>query len=366
MPNQSQVFVLGSDGNLWFEQGPFGNVAQTIRTRQQVDGSVTNLYSQVGENRIWRPSFQAISATEIFVLGTDGNLWQEFGGKTWTVPLTIANRSQVDSSVETFQVLDTNTVFVLGTDGNLWLETGPFGNVSQTVANRKQVDGSVLAFQALDVNTVFVLGTDGNLWLETGPFGNVSESNSRRLQVDGSVIQFWAMSLGEVYVLGSDLNLWYEPGPFGNLNITQSNRTQIDANVNDFQGLRLSSEAGSSINGSSADVIFILGHDGNLWMVQGPYNGVAHTVATRQFVEENVISFGALNTSEMYLIDGNLNLWYETTPFGSQNRQQVDGNAVACQPLYSESLFAKHGRHPFARAKMLQKMGANVPTKERV
>ncbi len=354
MPNQNQVFVLGSDGNLWFETGPFGNVAETIRTRQQVDGNVSNLYSQTGENRIWRPSFQAISPTEIFVLGTDNNLWQEFSGQPWSVPSTMANRLQVDGNVETFQVLDSNTLFVLGTDGNLWLETGPFGNVDQTMANRLQVDGNVLAFQAWDADTVFVLGTDGNLWYETGPFGNVGQTMANRLQVDGNVIQFWAMDLGAVYVLGSDLNLWYEPGPYGDLNITQSNRSQIDANVNDFQPLRLSSEAGSSINGSSADIVFIMGHDGNLWLAQGPYQGVANTVATRQFVEGNVISFGALNASEIFVIDGNLNLWFESTPFGSLNRQQVDGNAVACQPLYSEQLFAKLQRHPFARAKMLQ------------
>jgi len=324
-----QAFVLGSDGNLWLETGPFTDLARTLATRQQVDANVSNIYSQVGENRIWRTAFQAINAGEIFVLGTDGNLWLEhapFG----SVP---PSRQQVDSDVQTFQAMDVGTVFVLGNNGNLWLETAPFGNVPPS---RQQVDGNVLAFQALDLETVFVLGTDGNLWLETAPFGNVPPS---RQQVDGNVLQFWAMDSGTVYVLGQDLNLWYEPGPFGNTEITTSIRSQIDANVNDFQPLRLSSDGGSALNGSPADVIFTLGHDSNLWLAQGPFQGVEHTVNTRKFVDGNVIAFGAGDLSNLFVLGGDLNLWYEYPPYGPKNRQLVDANAVACQPLFPAQSF---------------------------
>lgn len=65
-------------------------------------------------------------------------------------------------------------IFVLGSDGNLWLEDGPFGK--QIPPPRVQVDGSVnlnAAFQAFFWNEVFVCGSDGNLWLEQGPFGTV-------------------------------------------------------------------------------------------------------------------------------------------------------------------------------------------------
>lgn len=359
MTNQ-QIFVLGSDGNLWLESAPFGNVSQVVARRSQVDANVSNLYSQVGENHIWRTAFQALSPTEIFVMGTDGNLWHEQSTLPWSVANTVNSRQQVDAHVGTFQVMDSNTVFVLGSDGNLWLEHAPFGDVSQVVAGRQQVDANVLAFQALDTQTVFVLGTDGNLWLETGPFGNVSQTVATRQQVDSSVIQFYALDAGTVYVLGNDLNLWYEQGPFGNLNITTSNRAQIDANVNDFQPLRLSSEGGYGSGSSSSDFVFILGHDGNLWSMQGPYKGVDNTVANRRPVDTNVISFGALDASDIFVIDGNLNLWYEFTPFGSNNRQQVDGNAVACQPLYTTNLI--NLVQPKARGKMIlpapRKIGA--------
>jgi len=180
---------------------------------------------------------------------------------------------------------------------------------------------------------IFVRGNDGNLWLETGPFGTVPPS---RVQVDGNVLQFWAPdpTPGSVFVLGSDLNLWYEPAPFGDLNIMESNRSQIDSNANDFQPL-------SFLNGTSA--VLVLGHDGNLWLEYAPYKGVANTIQTRTFVDGNVIAFGAIPTAaspedlEIFIIDGNYNLWDEHWPFGPNNRTQVDGNANSCQPLYSEA-----------------------------
>lgn len=234
MTTQLQAFVLGTDGNLWLETGPFGNVGQTIATRRQIDGNVSNLYSQVGESHVWRTAFQALNPGEIFVCGTDGNLWLEHAPFNSVPP----SRIQVDGSVETFQAMDLGTAFVLGTNGNLWLENAPFGNVPP---HRLQIDGNVLGFQALDLNTVFVLGTDGNLWLEYAPFGQ--KTPPKRQQVDGNVIQFWAMDEGTVYVLGSDLNFWYETGPFGNVDLTVANRTQISSDINDFQPLRSSSDS---------------------------------------------------------------------------------------------------------------------------
>jgi len=112
------------------------------------------------------------------------------------------------------------------------------------------------------------------------------------------------MDTRTVYVLGSDLNLWYEIGPFGNVDITVSNRSQIDANVNDFQPLRVSTGGGSSPSGSSADVIFILGRDANLWLTQGPFQGIANTVNNRKLIDSNVIAFGAGDPSNLFIIGG--------------------------------------------------------------
>ena len=44
----------------------------------------------------------------------------------------------------TFQALSDTEVLVLGSNGNLWLEHGPFGEIPPP---RQQVDGNVYAFR---------------------------------------------------------------------------------------------------------------------------------------------------------------------------------------------------------------------------
>jgi hypothetical protein len=56
------------------------------------------------------------------VLGSDGNLWREFGNYT--------DRKEVDANVSSFRALDQTTVFVEGADGNLWRELGNYTNRS--------------------------------------------------------------------------------------------------------------------------------------------------------------------------------------------------------------------------------------------
>ncbi len=163
-------------------------------------------------------TFQAIDLQNIFVLGSDANLWLEHAPFGKVPPA----RQQVDGNVRTFQALDTQNVIVLGRDGKLWLEWAPFGKVPPA---RLQIDANVVAFQALDASNVLVLGYDGNLWLEHAPFGNVPPA---RQQIDGNVWSFQPLDGDHVLVLGTDGNLWLEQAPFGKV---PPARQQIDANV---------------------------------------------------------------------------------------------------------------------------------------
>lgn len=199
----SLVYVLGTDGKLWRENGNSAN-------RTMVDANVQ--------------SFQPMGANIVYVLGTDGNLWRENGDYT--------NRTWVDGNVLTFDPLkDLSTVYVLGTDRKLWRENG-------SMYNRVQVDANVLAFQAFDATTVYVLGTDNNLWNETG-------SLYTRYQVDGNVRSFQIIDKYSAFVLGTDDNLWNEHYSF-------ESRYRVDANVAAFAALDQSQ-------------VLVEGTDGNLW-----------------------------------------------------------------------------------------------------
>jgi hypothetical protein len=93
------------------------------------------------------------------VLTGDGTLWRKSGN---------ANADQVDQAVAAFQAMDAQLVFVLGKNGRLWREIG--GRAQAAL-----VDHDVLlsigkaAFQAPDPGHVFVLGSDHRLWAESMP-----------------------------------------------------------------------------------------------------------------------------------------------------------------------------------------------------
>ena len=245
-------------------------------------------------------SFQTLDGYEnIFVLGTDGNLWLEHG-PFGTVP---PKREQVDGNVQAFQALDERLVFVQGLDGNLWLENGPFGQVPPP---RAQVDGNVKGFAAVDENHAFVLGTDGKLWLEQGPFGHVPPS---RQLVATDVRGFRALAVPDwVWVLDNERNLWLCSSPFG------SSRQQIDGNVLAFQPLDI-------------DHVVVLGTDGNLWLEQAPFG---HVPPSRQQIDRNVMEFAATDENNTLVLGTDGRLWWEHAPWNvvPPHRQLIDGTVA--------------------------------------
>jgi hypothetical protein len=130
--------------------------------------------------------FQAITDRQVYVLGSDGKLWLEFS-PFGNVPL---KRVQVDAFVRAFRTVPAGIpqVLVLGSDGKLWLEQSLLGTVPPP---RQHVDANVKDFQPLSnsnalpmITKVLVLGTDGKLWLEHAPFGKVPPT---RQQIDANV-----------------------------------------------------------------------------------------------------------------------------------------------------------------------------------
>lgn len=276
------IFVLGTDGNLWLEQPPFGNPPPS---RQQIDGTVF--------------TFQALDNHTVLTLGTDGNLWLEHG-PFGTVP---PNRQRIDGSVQAFQGLDAQTVFVQGLDGKLWLENGPSGQVPPP---RVQVDGNVKGFMAVDENHVYVLGTDGKLWLEQGPFGTVPPS---RQLVTTDARGFRAMALQDwVWVLDNEANLWLYSSPFGNT------RQQIDGDVLGFQPI-------------DVNHVIVLGTDGKLWLEQAPSG---HVPPSRQQIDANVMEFTATGENNVLVLGTDGRLWWEQAPWNAvpPQRQLIDGTVA--------------------------------------
>ena len=117
--SETKVLVLGSNGNLWLEHGPFGTVPPK---RELIAGSV----------KAWQLGPLGDTA---FVLGTDGNLW--FAD---LLPAPGGRLLHVASNVSGFDWPNPNMALVLTADGNLWLEQGWSGG---GFTSRQQVDGNV-------------------------------------------------------------------------------------------------------------------------------------------------------------------------------------------------------------------------------
>ncbi|HZT32486.1 MAG TPA: hypothetical protein VFA33_21535 [Bryobacteraceae bacterium] len=188
-------------------------------------------------------------------------------GRLFATNQTVSNPLVIDENVQAFNATNfrnpPDTVLVLGSDGNLWFEFGPFGQPAPKFwTTRQPVDANVISFQAFELglvypDTVFVLGSDGNLWLEHGPFGHPAPNFwTRREQVDANVQGFLGVNYDQVFVLGSDGNLWLEQGPFGQPAPNfWTGRTPIDANVQAF----------ATLDGL-VETLLVIRTDGTLWL----------------------------------------------------------------------------------------------------
>lgn len=169
LSNPDTVFVLGTDGKLWLEQGPFNQPAPKFWTnRWQVDAQVLlnmNVSAFLGIDTVPR-AFQALDINTVLVLGSNGNLWLEHGPFGQPAPNFWTAREQVDGNVQAFIGIDSNEVVVLGLDGNLWDEFAPFGP-GHVPPNRTPLGSNVQAFAVLDtVDTLLMVTTDGTMWFQ--------------------------------------------------------------------------------------------------------------------------------------------------------------------------------------------------------
>ncbi len=140
----SVVFVLGTDGALWRESGDSHNrakVGQPISAFAYVaDGDAT--YVLTPNHFLWRKraadgpeqvdhdvaAFHPVDMNLVYVLATDGRLWQELGDRSHAA--LVDGDLAVKSGAEAFQFgsdgdVKAQAVYVLDRKRGLWAETMP-------------------------------------------------------------------------------------------------------------------------------------------------------------------------------------------------------------------------------------------------
>jgi hypothetical protein len=152
--NPTVVFVLGTDGALWRETGDFHNrvkVGQPIAAFEYVaDGDTA--YVLTPSHVLWRQNgtdapkqvdhdvaaFHAVDRNLVYVLATDGRLWQELGDRAQGV--LVDGDLAVRSGAGAFQFaskgdVEGQVVYVLDRNHELWVETMPSARGHGTVAS---------------------------------------------------------------------------------------------------------------------------------------------------------------------------------------------------------------------------------------
>jgi hypothetical protein len=302
--DDENVYVLGTDGKLWLETAPFGNAPPK---RVEVDVNV----------KAWRTVF---TTGALLVLHTDNTLW------TYPAPDPNARYRieprppvQIDGDVKDFFSWDGETIFVLGTNGNFWQESAPFGKVPP---HRIPVDEGVLSFYPLleqisqgGSNVSFLIqGTiPGNpVLIENPPYGSLPPTATL---VDKFVSQFADGGTnydGQIFLmLLTNGMLYQETGPFGTGN---PRRTTVDQNVKTFRG--------PAPDGS----LYVLTTDANntLWLDFAPFGDTVPPA--RVAIDTNIATMEGLNEYEVYVLDrqGTLSLWQG--PFSSRSGGFYPGN----------------------------------------
>ena len=262
-------------------------------------------------------TFQALSLVDIFVVGTDGNLWLE--NAPWgRVP---PKRQLIDGTVQAFQTLppqqeDTTQLFVRGYDGNLWFEQAPWGKVPPA---RTLLASNVLSF-SLEASSLLVLRVDHTLLVSTAVAPPFPPFQLIDRQVQAFAAATYQGGVLAYVVLGINGDLWIEYGALGEV---PPARVQVDRSVQSFQAVNL----------EYTKKILILGLDGNLWMAEA----LSGTVPPpRQQVDGNVASFLAYPEAQYVLVLSRQGaLWLEQPPFGQvpPARELIATDVVAYQPV---------------------------------
>jgi hypothetical protein len=174
--NAGLIYVLGTDQRLWRESGDAGKRVEVDRAAkdfQAIDASL--VYVLALDQQLWRElgtmqsrthvadriaAFQYLPDDDtIYVQTAEAVLWRQRGS---------GKGEQVDRSVAAFQAVDGQVAYVLGTDGRLWREVG--GRDHATLVDRDVLVASgKAAFRAVDATRIYLLGSDHRLWAESMP-----------------------------------------------------------------------------------------------------------------------------------------------------------------------------------------------------
>lgn len=266
------LFMTGSDGNLWSIYNPEGvqpigtnkfEFADLWRNQGKPDG--TSIKEAIGGTVVDR------NRPYIFVKGGDDNLWLNWwSGSNWSW-----SNQKKPSRVSIEESMGVITVdggrpyaFVKGSDGNLWSNWWSGSNWSWS--NQGKPRNNISIKESMGAMTVdggrpyiFVKGSDGNLWSNWWSGSNWSWSNQGRPNRSISVEKSMGSSAlfgGKrpfIFVKGSDGNLWLNSWSGSNWSWLNLGKPSGSVTINKSMGIYKV--------GGNGPRVFIRTNDGDIW-----------------------------------------------------------------------------------------------------
>lgn len=125
----------------------------------------------------------------------------------------------------------------------------------------------------------------------------------------------------QIFVVGGDGKLWLEQAPFGT---APPKRKLVDDDVMTFQAIDF-------------NTVVVLGSDQNLWLEHSPFGAAP---PARQLIDASVLAFQALDGQTILVLGADQKLWLEHAPFGiaPPTRQQIDADVLAFQALDKQTV----------------------------
>jgi hypothetical protein len=354
--DSQHVFVLGTDGALRLDEGPFnstGGNAKPANTSTIIDRGIK--------------SFEAVSLSKVLTLRDDGALltvsapfsgapgicvqgfvWRDaYAGDHICVTPGTRSQAVADNAAAASRVTPSFPGSLNGTcvPGFVWREANAKDHVCVSPGTRAQtaldntfgprrvagagstrlLGSPVSKFQAMANGDTMVLDTNGKLWLAgTSPaspakpvqvamnvraFQNTDTRHTLILTTDDRLQPYPGAVLGtvpEVYE-----NIWaFEQAGDGSLFEIDTDdvlwraqpRRQIDTNVRKLQAL-------------DANTVFVLKYDGTLWLRRTDAPLLSQLYA---LVASGVRAFQALDAQTVWTLDEGGKLWLERGNFGPQ------------------------------------------------
>ena len=268
----TEVWIVGSNGNVWEYDG--SNWTQHVGT---------GLW---GANTI--NGVSAYSSTEVWIVGNSGHVW-EYDGTDWTQH-SGTGRWEDANLGEVFAYSPTE-VWIVGANGNVWEYDG--SSWSQHSGTGRWDTQQINGVSVYSSTEVWIVGNSGHVWEHDG--SSWTQHSGSGTWGTRNINGVSAYSPTEVWIVGRNGSVWEHDGSSWTQH--SGSGTWGTTNADTINGVSVHSPTEVWIVGSGGDV---WEHDGSSW---SQHSG------TGRWGTQSINGVAAFSSTEVWVVGNSGNVW---------------------------------------------------------